>query len=209
MTLSAVGQKKTNFHNPHFLFSVSENVTNRASTPMASTSHTEETDKCQAFNHEPLAFPIAEAARNTSFTSRKTMKKGVNEENNRDKQSVTFSTSPWLNEAVIAQHYLTHIRDKHWIWIKSLRAYTHTHIKVLILLFSSWWLNMSRCGSSSSGTKSYGFSPKDMWTLRGGEKVHLFVYTSICSTDSSLPSTLPSTPACSYDWVTGFYIYLL
>lgn len=45
-----------------------------------------------------------------------------------------------------------------------------------------------------------------MWTLRGGEQVHLFMYTSICSTDSSFPSTLPSTQACSYDWVIGLCI---
>lgn len=190
------------------VLSVIQNVNKRASTPLDSTSHhTEETDKCQAFNNELLAFPKAETQVSPPERGWKMVEK--NGENHRDKQSITFSKSPSLNEAVITQHCLTQIKGRCWIWI-NLSVYlppSLTHIKVLILLFSSSWLNLSQWPSPChGGRKSQGFFPKDMWMLRGGEQVHLFMCTSICSTDSSFPSTLPSTPACSYDWLTGFYI---
>lgn len=115
------------FYEKTKILSVLGNV-NRASS-LASTFYTEENDKCQAFNQELLAFPKLQELE-TSVSHLKRMKNGemawITHTQN-TKQSVTFSTSPSLNEVLITQHYLTQIEDKHCIWIKSSSIHTSTH----------------------------------------------------------------------------------
>ncbi len=133
-------------------------------------------------------------ARNTWFTSKKRTKKGGNGENHRDKQRhlqyITFAK--W------SSHHATlpHSKDKHWIWMKSLwslipptsRPYAHTHVS--ILLFFSWWLNLSQW-LTPRATAAESHKPAPQKTCECSEVES----KSICScTRPSVPQIHPFHP---------------
>lgn len=147
MTLSAVGQNRTSSHIPRFMKQEKKSYqSQKMSTTEQVLPWIPPPTQRKLTNVRPSitsCWPFrSRGSQEHSFHLQKEDERGRNAENHRDKQSVTFSASPPLNEAVITQHYLTQIKDKRWIWMKSLwlsPALTHTRMYWFCSFLSTGW----------------------------------------------------------------------
>lgn len=154
------------------ILSVPENVNNRASSPLVSTSHTEETDKCQAFNHELLAFPKLRDPETLSPLERWWQRKDMQRitGTNCHLQYITFNkwnsyhaTLPHSNQGqTLALNELSHclpclytqtywfcyFLPDGWTWVDGIES-TSQQQKVIKLL-PKWHVNAQRWNASPS-----------------------------------------------------------